>query len=723
VIGTSVGPYEVVAKLGEGGMGEVYRARDTRLNRNVALKVLPASFSADPGRVARFRREAQVLASLNHPNIAQIHGLEENRDNTTLVMELVTGETLAARIARAPMTVEDAVAIARQITDALEAAHEQHIIHRDLKPANIALRDDGVVKVLDFGLAKALEAVDPASGSGSGPASASMDPTVTSPATQAGMILGTAAYMAPEQARGKVVDRRADIWAFGCVLFEMLTGRRAFDAEDVSLTLAQVLERDPDFTLLPLNVPSHVEHALRMCLRKDPHTRLSDIRDVRLALDGAFGTSVNATAVGTAMPRRWAQPLPLAVAALLLLAAGGVGGWFLHTRGNPVSVEPVRLSALLPPAHEYGLSSAPSHALAISPDGTRIVMGIRRDEQAALYQRTLAGGTLEQIPGTEGGVAQPIFSPDGTRVAFIGGDDLKAVGFDGRTPVTLVPKIGLGASAVWQGDTLVFWNSSERALSRIPATGGKPERIGTFASGSGTRLIGVHNSSDVLRGVRIEGTDRTEIIATDTGDSSLLLENARLVAHTASGHLVFERDGQLMATALDPVRRQVGPPVPVLRGYAYDPGHYFPQVAVSDSGTLVYVVDAPTAPPTLAWVNASGQLMPAGELPAHASSVDLSSRLSLAVLGLSGAPRRVMLWEMHRQVPTGVQMEGMTPRWHPDGRRFAVSIGNRLVLVNAEDATESVLASTTNGTLRTPSFSADGASVVYVESRGGGARM
>ena len=718
--GTRLGVYEVTAPIGEGGMGQVYRATDTKLKRQVAIKILPPAFAADADRLSRFQREAEVLASLNHPNIAAIHGLEEGTGVSALVMELVEGDDLSQRIARGAIPLDEALPIAKQIAEALEAAHEQGIIHRDLKPANIKVRADGVVKVLDFGLAKALEAVDPAPGSGSGPASASMHPTVTSPATQAGMILGTAAYMAPEQARGKAVDRRADIWAFGCVLFEMLTGRRAFDAEDVSLTLARVLERDADFTLLPRNMPGHVEQTLRMCLRKDRRTRLSDIRDVRLALDGAFGTSVNAAAVGSAMPRSWAQPLPLTVAALLLLAAGGVSGWLLHTPGNPASAEPVRLSALLPPAHEYALSSAPSHALAISPDGTRIVMRISRDDQGALYQRTLAGGTLEQIPGTEGGVAQPIFSPDGTRVAFIGDDDLKTVGFDGRPPVALVLKIGSAASAVWRGDTLVFWNSRERALSRIPATGGTPERIGTLGSGSGTRLIGVHNSPDVLRGVRIEGTDRTEIVATDTGKSSLLLENARLVAHTASGHLVFERDGQLMAAALDPVRRQVGPPVPVLRGYAYDAAQFLPQVAVSDSGTLVYVVDAPTAPPTLAWVDASGQLTPAAELPAHASSVDLSSRSTLAVLGLSGAPRRVMLWDMQRQVPTGVQMEGMTPRWHPDGRRFAVSKGDRLVLVDAEDGSETVLASTKNGSLRTPSFSADG-TLVYVQTAGSGA--
>jgi serine/threonine protein kinase/Tol biopolymer transport system component len=719
-LGTRIGVYDVTAPIGEGGMGQVYRAHDTKLNRDVALKVLSDSFANDPDRLARFTREAQTLASLNHPNIAHIHGLEESGGVRALVMELVEGDDLSQRLTRGAIPLDDALAVAKQIAEALEAAHEQGIIHRDLKPANVKVRADGVVKVLDFGLAKALEAVEHVSGSGPREASAAMPATVTSPATQVGMILGTAAYMAPEQARGLTVDRRADIWAFGCVLFEMLTGRRAFDAEDVSLTLARVLERDPDYALLPPNVPGHVAQTLRMCLRKDRRTRLSDIRDVRLALEGAFGTSVDAATVAGLRPRNWARPLPLTVAAALLLAAGGVGGWLLRPPANPPSAEPVRLSVLVPPAHEYALSTAPSHALAISPDGTRIVMRISRDDQGALYQRTLAGGTLEQIPGTEGGIAQPTFSPDGTQLAYIGGDDLKTVGFDGRPPVTVVPKVGTGSTVVWRGDALIFWNSKDRALCRVPAAGGTPERIATLASGSGTRVAGVHNSADILRGVRIDGTDRIEIVASETGQSSLLLENARLVVHTASAHLVFERDGELMAATLDPVQRHVGPVVPVLRGHAYDAAQYVPQVAVSDSGTLVYVVDVPTAPPTLAWVDASGQLTPAAELPAHASSVDLSDRSSLAVVGLSGAPRRVILWDMQRQVPTGLQVEGMTPRWHPDGRRFAVSKGDRVVLVDAEDGRETVLVSTKSGGLRTPSFSADG-TLAYVQTAGASA--
>ncbi len=310
--GLRLGPYEVTALLGEGGMGQVYRATDTNLKRQVAIKVLPVSVAADADRLARFQREAEVLAALNHPNIAAIHGLERTPDFTALVMELVEGEDLSQRIAKGAIPIDEALPIAKQIAEALEAAHEQGIIHRDLKPANIKVRADGTVKVLDFGLAKAL---DPAAASSP---EAMNSPTITSPAmTQAGMILGTAAYMAPEQARGKNVDRRADIWAFGAVLFEMLSGRRPFDGEDMTEVLGAVVRLEPQWDALPSAIPARVSQALRLCLRKDPKQRVGDIRDVRLALDGAFETAAvpQAVAGASARPPLWRRALPVAAAA------------------------------------------------------------------------------------------------------------------------------------------------------------------------------------------------------------------------------------------------------------------------------------------------------------------------------------------------------------------------------------------------------------------------
>src|SRR6185369_6138551 len=290
--GTRLGPYEISAQIGVGGMGEVYRATDTNLKRAVAIKVIAASVSSDPDRLARLQREAEVLASLNHPNIAHIHGLEKKDAAIALVMELVEGPTLAERIHAGPIPVNESLAIARQIADSLEAAHERGIVHRDLKPANVKVRDDGTVKVLDFGLAKAMETPSAMS------SSLSLSPTITTPAmTQMGLILGTAAYMSPEQARGKTVDQRTDIWAFGCVLFEMLSGKRAFDAEDVSLTLARVLERDADLTALPATVPPRLRRVIELCLRKDVRQRIHAMADVRLALEGVFETAAPAMTV------------------------------------------------------------------------------------------------------------------------------------------------------------------------------------------------------------------------------------------------------------------------------------------------------------------------------------------------------------------------------------------------------------------------------------------
>ena len=382
--GTRVGPYEIVGALGFGGMGEVYRATDTKLGRQVAIKVLPEAFAQDADRLVRFEREARTLAALNHPNIAHIHGLEESDGLHALVMELVEGPTLADRIAQGPIPVDEALPIARQIAEALEAAHEQGIIHRDLKPANIKVRPDGTVKVLDFGLAKAME---PA---GSTLPGASMSPTITSPAmTQAGIILGTAAYMSPEQARGKVVDKRADIWAFGCVLYEMLSGRRPFEDEDVSLTLSKVLQREPDFDALPSTVPARVQQALRVSLRKDPKQRVGDIRDVRLALDGAFEGVVvqrsDVVAPRSASSRVWMAAAVVGVAAAIIVSV-------IHFREAPPHQPTLRYQI---PAPEKEATTS----FALSPNGQQLAFTtgvVGRPEVGRLWVRPL--NSLEAQP-------------------------------------------------------------------------------------------------------------------------------------------------------------------------------------------------------------------------------------------------------------------------------------------------------------------------------------
>ncbi len=329
--GTALGPYEVIAQIGAGGMGEVYRARDTKLDRDVALKVLPEAFTSDPDRLARFEREAKVLASLNHPNIGHIYGLEEAEGTKALVLELIEGPTLADRIAEGPIPIDEALPIAKQIAEALEAAHEQGIIHRDLKPANVKVKADGTVKVLDFGLAKAFQ--PEASG-----ASASESPTIslTAAATQMGMVIGTAAYMAPEQASGKPVDKRADVWAFGVVLYEMLTGARPFVSDDVSKTLAHVIAIDPDWGTLPDNLPPVLGSFLRGCLEKNPKKRVGDVRDVRLAMEGVFEPTASPIAAAAPHLQAWQRPLPMLLGVLVLLGVSTtVGGTLDLYRQDP----------------------------------------------------------------------------------------------------------------------------------------------------------------------------------------------------------------------------------------------------------------------------------------------------------------------------------------------------------------------------------------------------
>jgi serine/threonine-protein kinase len=399
--GTRIGPYEIAAAIGAGGMGEVYLARDTKLNRDVALKVLPASLAGDPDRLARFRREAQVLAALNHPNIAHIHGFEDSGDVHALVMELVEGPTLADRIKHGPLPLDEALPIARQVAEAMEAAHEQGIIHRDLKPANIKVRDDGTVKVLDFGLAKAL--APDSSGGLSGEAMNS--PTLTARATQLGVILGTAAYMAPEQAKGRPVDRRADIWAFGVVLFEMLTGRRGYEAEDISETLAAVLTREVDWTALPASTPARLKALVKDCLARDPKQRLRDIGEARRILErileGATDDPVSpsgAFAPATAGPRA-ASRLPWILAAAALLAAAASAAYAL--RPVPVVPKPVvRAEVVL---KDF------SALVSMSRDGTKIayiVAGGPNTTYVALRQ--MDQFDAKPIPGTDGG-GFPIF--------------------------------------------------------------------------------------------------------------------------------------------------------------------------------------------------------------------------------------------------------------------------------------------------------------------------
>ena len=425
--GTTLGPYRVTAKIGEGGMGEVWQARDTKLDRDVALKVLPEAFTSDPDRLARFEREAKVLASLNHPNIGSIYGLEEAEGVRALVLELVEGPTLADRIKKGPIPIDEALPIAKQIAEALEAAHEQGVIHRDLKPANVKVKDDGMVKVLDFGLAKAFQPDASAAG-------LSQSPTIslTAAATQMGMVIGTAAYMAPEQASGKTVDKRADVWAFGVVLFEMLTGTRPFVGDDVSKTLARVIDREPDWSALPKNVPAVLGSYLRICLQKNPKQRIRDIGDVSLAMEGAFETTVSVPAdTATAATRQfWQQPVPALLVVLLVAVITGLAGWSLRSSA-PRTI--TRFTYDLPSNHV--LRGTTRAVFAVSPDGRRFVYNTNE----GLYLRSMDALDARLLPGTEEGLESPVFSPDGQSLAYASRVDgqLKRLALSGGASVVL----------------------------------------------------------------------------------------------------------------------------------------------------------------------------------------------------------------------------------------------------------------------------------------------
>ncbi|MDO8680153.1 MAG: serine/threonine-protein kinase [Acidobacteriota bacterium] len=392
--GTRLGVYEVVALLGAGGMGEVYRARDTKLNRDVAIKVLLPSVAGDPDRLARFSREAQVLASLNHPNIAHIHGLEESGGVTALILELVEGEDLAQRIARGPIPIDEALPIARQVAEALEAAHEQGIIHRDLKPANIKVRPDGTVKVLDFGLAKA---VDPPAGTAAAAALAN-SPTLTSPAmmTGVGVILGTAAYMSPEQAKGRVADKRSDVWGFGCVLYEMLTGRRAFTGEDRSDTLAAVLTGEPDWNALPPHVPSAVRALIHGCVRKDRKARIGDISTALFLLGQPKAVEPAAPVTRPLPPPVWRRAMLVLAGALIGAAIAAAVLW--RREPQPPS-QVTRFSFALPQGQQLTVAL---RAVAMSPDGTRLVYSA----DGRLFLRSVSEFEARAIPGANPGVAR-----------------------------------------------------------------------------------------------------------------------------------------------------------------------------------------------------------------------------------------------------------------------------------------------------------------------------
>ena len=675
-----IGCYQVTAKIGEGGMREVYQARDTKLDRDVALKVLPEAFTADPDRLARFEREAKVLASLNHPNIGTIYGLEEAEGGRfkALVLELVEGPTLADRIKQGPIPLDEALPIAMQIAEALEAAHEQGVIHRDLKPANVKVKDDGTVKVLDFGLAKAFQPET------SGP-DVSMSPTIslTAAATQMGMVIGTAAYMAPEQAKGKAVDRRADIWAFGAVLYEMLVGTRAFAGGDVSETLAFVITRDVDWDALPEATPPAVRHVLRRCLERDPKRRLRDVGDARLDLEDRTASPTTGQTAAVAAPRAplWPRPAILIAAGLVSAIVGGLVVWTLsHPADSPVA----RALITAPAARPLNLASDTN--IAISPDGSRVVFRATADGETSLFVRRMAEFEATPLAGLGGNPRGPFVSPDGVWIAFFAQGTLRKVNMNGGPPITIgVSPGGVPRGASWgPDDTIVFATTAGSGLWQMPAGGGEPEPLTTpdpergeldhmfptFLPGGDAALFSI---------ITVGGSfdeAQTAILSLDTGRYEVLFPGGTSPKYVSSGHIVYMAAGTLFAVGFDVERREVtSDPIPVVDTVRRSGQSGAADFAVSDDGTLVYVRGGGDGElMALTWVDRDGIEEPLPLAPGRYGGLRFSpdgTRLALETSGDEGV--ELVVYDFERDTLSQLTFSpggNCCPVWSPDGARI-----------------------------------------------------
>ena len=676
--GTRFGPYEIADEIGAGGMGVVYRATDTNLKRDVAIKVLPESLATDAERLARFQREAEILASLNHPNIAQIHGLEKADGTTALVMELVEGPTLADRIEEGAFPVDEALGIAMQIAQGLEGAHSHGIVHRDLKPANIKLRPDGTVKVLDFGIAKALE-----------PdllTSAPKSPMLTTPATMAGVILGTAAYMSPEQARGKPVDQRADIWAFGCVLYEMLTGQPAFGGEDVPLTLARVLDRDTDMDSLPAAISPAVRQTIQLCLQKDVRMRVADIRDVRLALEGAFeSVSPQVAEAGSVAQPVWRRPLPIAVAALIVGGVlAGLTAWSLKPPPDPGLVS--RFPVILDETQQF--TEDENGVVDISRDGTQIAYAADNQiwlrDLGEMLARPIQGIDAEERP------TYPVFSPDGQSLLYLSDRDLqlRKISVVGGTPITLTDSLGDDPQGLyWDDDGTILYVPEDGNIMGVSSNGGIPDVIIEAAEGEELHgawmlpggewlLFTVTTSSGPTR------WDEGQIVVQSlvTGERRLLWQGGSDARYVPTGHLVYALDNDLFVLPFDLTDLVVtGGPTPVAAGVkrstvlATDSATA--NYSFSDNGSLVYIPGVgSSALRALFWVDRDGRAEPIAAEPREYILPRISPDGRRVALDVRGGQDDIFVWDFVDETLTRLTFDAepeQDPVWTLDGERIA----------------------------------------------------
>jgi Tol biopolymer transport system component len=722
--GTKLGAYEVVAAIGAGGMGEVYRARDSRLNRDVALKIIRQPL-ADAEHLARFRREAQALAALNHPHVASIYGLDEIGDTLFLVMELIPGQTLgdllASRASRA-LDVTEALTIARQIAEALETAHDKNIVHRDLKPANIRVTPEGIVKVLDFGLAKALAGE-------TSEVNLTNSPTLTVAATSAGVLLGTAAYMSPEQAKGQVVDRRTDIFAFGCVLYEMLAGRAAFRGETLAEILASVLKTEPDWSLLPPGASGNVTRLLQRCLQKDARGRLRDIGDARLEIEDALNVPGATSGIRTlptptiSARAQWPRVLGLLAAGA---AAGAIAILSVKTGPRAPALAPGHFAITLP--SNETLAGLDFPAVAIASDGSAVAYVGSRGGQSQLFVRPMNSLESTPIDGATNAIA-PFFSPDGRWLAFFADGQLKKIPTAGGAAVTLAQaSVGLGGS--WgANDTIVFAAGTGSGLSRVSANGGIPERVTVVAADKGEfshrwpELL--PDGKTVLYTVGTLGHwDDAQIVAQPLGspERSLLVQGGTNPHYLSSGHLIYARGGAIMAVPFDlNTLKTSGAPVRVLDNVleSFDGAA---QVSVSPSGTTLYVAgEFESNRRRLETVDRRGVVTPfAAPLQAYRAP-RLSPDGRRVLVTIEGSTEDLWVYDITAGTLTQLTfgVNAAMPIWTPDSERVTFSSNTAgtpnlfWTTIGQQKAAERLA---TSDNVQIPgSWSPDGRTLAYVE--------
>jgi hypothetical protein len=722
--GVRLGPYEILSPLGAGGMGEVYRAHDTKLNRDIALKVLLPEVADNPERLARFRREAQILASLNHPNIAHIYGLEEGDGVVALVLELVEGPTLADRIEKGAIPIDEALPIAKQIAEALEAAHEQGVVHRDLKPANIKVRDDGAVKVLDFGLAKAME---PASSAASAIALTN-SPTITSPAlmTGVGMLVGTAAYMSPEQAKGRPADTKSDIWAFGCVLFEMLTGRRAFSGDDVADTLAAVIRGEPSWDSLPAETPLAVVRVLRRCLHKDMRQRLQHIGDGRLELNETEPTPGPRAATHQMKSGAWWS---LAAVAGACAAAAAVLAVRLH---EPSAVKaPVSRFAIRIPEPATLSTTSSGYDVVLSPDGRTLLFS---GPGTGVYKRRLDATAFEPLRGAEIGLG-PFFSPDGAWVGFLSEGKLKKVPVDGGLPIQICETPFAGARGTWGEDGWIVF-AAGGDLYKVSENGGPVQAL-LKAGGAdnssfsqprflpGAKAVLVRNS-----GATGGNTGRIEALELLTLKRHALLDGTSPQLADSSA-LVFQQQGALWVVKFDSTRLAIeGAPVRIVESiWALAANAAF---SVAGDGTLAFVAGSATTDRSIVWLDRHGNVTPAVDARGQFQSPRLSPNDKAVVVSASDGTS-LGLWRYdfsgtRRRLTTDSNSRRTV--WSPDGTQLAFYLTRTTPPVSDQDlyvmpstGGEPQLLLKRPGLQYPDSWSPDGRFLIFEDAEGPGANI